>query len=180
MDDIIAKIIDSNMMYLLGNIIGFYLPLLCTIFVAYRYRVFPYINKNISIIFVFILSIVVGIYFSEHRFGTLGDYSYESLYAKNYFSVLYLFWFGIMKKQYDFNIAVIFCGTFVSALLADYYFVIFVKNESIFTSSIGGAGIVDGLFIYPFFSAIVVFGLRSLITLKMNDKSRSLTTGKNL
>jgi hypothetical protein len=180
MDDIIAKIIDSNMMYLLGNIIGFYLPLLCTIFVAYRYKVFSHIKKNVSIIFIFISSIIVGIYFSEHRFGTLGDYSYESLYAKNYFSVIYLLWFGIITKEYNFNISVIFCGTFLSALLADYYFVLFVKNESIFTSSIGGAGIVDGLFVYPFFSSIVVFGLRSLISVKINDTSRSFTIERNI
>lgn len=166
------SIINLDLAHLLGgNRIGFYIPLLITLFTLYKFEVLKNINNDI--ILIFFISIIMGFSFGEHRIESIGNYEVEGFYSNNYFAALYLFWYGLILKEYNFNIPIIFCGVFLSYFFNDLIFVYFIKEESIFNENIGGAGFLDGLFVYPIMYSFVAYITRISIKYKINlEKER--------
>ncbi len=163
----LESILHLDLAYLLGgNRIGFYIPLLATIFMFYKFDVLK--NTNSDIIVIFFISIIMGFSFAEHRIEFIGEYEVEGFYSNNYFAAVYLFWYGLIVKNYNFNIPIIFCGVFLSSLFNDFIFVFFIKGESIFNENIGGAGFLDGLFVYPILYSIVAYITKISIKYKVN------------
>lgn len=164
----LEKVIEQNLIFLLGNEIGFFVPLLVSIFLVYKYKLLKALTPEVLIIF--FISIVVSIPLSEHRIEMIGNYEVESLYSKDYFSAIYLFWYGLYHKKYDFNIPLIYCGIFYSGVILDLLFIVVIKKDTIFNEYIGGAGIYDGLFLYPIFLCAFIYLLKKVIYYQEKNK----------
>lgn len=170
MDIDLETILKYDLTFLMTNKIGLYLPLLISIYLIIRTKIIEDYKTNIQSIICFTIGTIFCVMLSYSVIEETDFYYSESLYTKNYFGVFYLFWFGLLEKNYNFNLSVVFIGTFFSKLLADFYFAIFVKDISIFSSGIGGAGLFDGLLIDPLFAVLVIFLLKKLIFISLRKQ----------
>lgn len=181
MDKIFQFVHDNNAYFLLDNRLGFYLPLLISIFLFF----YSNLKKDIlnkEFVFIFVSSLFfcfLTATFKTEEFTIRGMYNdgefdsiieHQSLYVKNCFPVLFLLWYGIIKKNYNFNPPLIFFSSFFTQLIVDLFYAYKVEN-TIFTRNIGGAGIFDGLIAYSLYALLVVCLLQFLIKKLINERS---------
>jgi hypothetical protein len=179
-----------NLEFLMNNIYGLYLPILITLIFFIKSDVLKkFLNIELFVLFIFsaflctFLSEVL--YITDHQvfytstgqeLNVRGDL--EGLYTNNYFPAIYLFWFGLIKKDFNFNIPVIWCGSFLSLWISDIFFAYFEKGEHLFSKNIGGAGFFDGLLVDPAFATLSVIILSYLIK-KAQEKNLKKTIINN-
>jgi hypothetical protein len=177
-----------NLEFLMNNIYGLYLPILITLIFFIKSDVLKKF-LNVELFTLFIFSAFLCTYLSEvlsiidirtiqidtgQKITITGDL--EGLYTNNYFPAIYLFWFGLVKKDFNFNVPVIWCGSFLTLWISDIFYAHYEKGEHLFSNNIGGAGLFDGLLVDPAFSTLTVVVLSYLIKATKNRKNKKSIT----
>tara|TARA_Y100000588_G_scaffold159664_1_gene173594 strand:+ start:8079 stop:8624 length:546 start_codon:yes stop_codon:yes gene_type:complete len=160
--------------FLTSNIFGLYLPLLITLVLLFKARKELFKKENIIL---FLVGLIGGYIFSygqtitQYNYinGEMIPFVYEQFHSVNVFGVLYLLYFTLpLGKKINFNFSILWSYSFLTLWLTDGFYAYTEFNQHWFSSSIGGAGILDGLLLTPIVT--VIGGL--LIKLADNRKRK--------
>jgi hypothetical protein len=150
MKDLTLLINDSKFSFLINSNFGLYFPAIITLF-AFPFTLKKSENKIYSISFCLAIFLTVAF----HLMGIGIDYvdtpGYRSVNFFSYFPfivLVYILYMGLIKKIHiKMNRYWMFMGTFSSMLFADVYLSTNTPEIIFSFKYIGGAGLLDGLFI---------------------------------
>jgi uncharacterized membrane protein len=169
---------ENGFSFLTTNMVGLYLPLMISLILS-LFFIKDLLKKENIILFVIGL---IGCYFLSYGVekndyieinNVMTNLKYNQFHSVNVFGILYLLYYSLPSgKKIKLNFSTLWVYSFISLWIVDGWYAYENFNQNWFSSSIGGAGIFDGLLLTPLVSVLGALLIQYAYNLKQKEKDK--------